>query len=89
MTLARRVRRRAWRDVRRALLRVLGREIVCADCGRAMFRAIPIVWRGRVMLVGAADPQHNVRVAFAAPEELQFRHVELDSCPSPDRPWVR
>lgn len=89
MTLAARIRRRARHEARRALLRVAGREIVCASCGRPMFRAIPVVWRGRVRLIGAAEPQHNVRVAFGDTQVLEFHHVELDRCPSPERPWVR
>jgi hypothetical protein len=81
-----RLARRARRDPVRALVRVFGRELVCADCGRVILRAIPVPWRGRVRLVGARE--HNVRVAFASKEHLEFRHVELDRCPSPERPWV-
>ena len=83
-----RIYRRAYLVSRRALLRVVGREIVCAACGRTIFRAIPIVWRGHVRVIGAAEPHHNVRVAFGGTQSLEFRHVELDLCPSPDRPWV-
>lgn len=81
-----RLAERARRDPVRALVRVLGRELVCASCGRVIMRAIPVTWGGRVRLVGARE--HNVRVAFASKESLEFRHVELDSCPSPERPWV-
>jgi hypothetical protein len=81
-----RLARRARRDPVRALVRVFGRRIVCADCGRPIMRAIPVVWRGQLRLIGARE--HNVRVAFASKEGLEFRHVELDRCPSPERPWV-
>ena len=77
---------RARRDPVRALVRVFGRPIVCASCGRMIMRAIPVAWRGQVRLIGARE--HNVRVAFASKEGLEFRHVELDRCPSPERPWV-
>ena len=77
---------RARRDPVRALVRVFGREIVCASCGRVIMRAIPVARRGRVTLIGARE--HNVRVAFGAKESLEFRHLELDRCPSPERPWV-
>jgi len=85
-TLGTRIARRARRDPVRALVRVFGRPLVCGDCGRVILRAIPVVWRGRVRLVGARE--HNVRVMFATKEHLEFRHVELDRCPSPERPWV-
>jgi hypothetical protein len=86
--LRRRIAHRARLEARHAFLRVVGREIVCAACGRPIFRALPLVWRGRVKLIGAAKPQHNVRVAFDGTESIEFRHVELDRCPSPERPWV-
>jgi hypothetical protein len=75
-----------WR-MRRALLRAVGRQLVCARCGRPIFRALAFVWRGRVHVIGASE--HNVHVSFASKTELEFRHVELDRCPSPERPWVR
>ncbi|HEV3228934.1 MAG TPA: hypothetical protein VGY97_05630 [Solirubrobacteraceae bacterium] len=71
----------------RAVLGVLGRPIRCAACGRPMFRAVPLIWRGRVLLLGAAE--HQVRVSFQTRNSLQFRHVWLDQCPAPERPWVR
>ena len=77
---------RARRDPVRALVWVFGRKIVCASCGRVIMRAIPVVWRGQVRLIGARE--HNVRVAFSSKEDLSFRHVELDRCPAPERPWV-
>jgi hypothetical protein len=79
-------RRRLGRLGRRALLFVLGRPLVCAACGRRLFVALPIVWRGRVRLIGAGDS--HVRVSFQSKDTLELRHVELDECPAPDRPWV-
>jgi hypothetical protein len=70
-----------------ALLRVVGRRLVCASCGRPLFRALPIVWRGRVRVIGASE--HNVHVSFRDKTALEFRHMELDRCPAPERPWVR
>jgi hypothetical protein len=69
-----------------ALLGLLGRPIRCAECGRPMFRAVPLIWRGRVWLLGAAE--HQVRVSFQTRNSLQFRHMWLDECPAPERPWV-
>ena len=86
--LLRRIDRRLRDESRRALLRVFGRPIVCAACGRTIFRAIPVVRNGRLKLIGAARPQHNVHIEFEEPQVLRFRHVELDRCPSPERPWV-
>jgi hypothetical protein len=81
-----RVRFRARREALRAFLRIFGRDLACATCGRPLFRGLPIVWRGRVKVIGATEP---VRVTFQTRNTLQFRHVELDRCPSPERPWVR
>jgi hypothetical protein len=80
--------RMRWRG-ERALVRVLGRRIECAECGRPLFRAIPIVWRGELKLIGLAAEEPLVAVAWRRSDTLEFRHVELDSCPSPERPWVR
>jgi hypothetical protein len=80
-----RVRIRARREALRALLRVVGRDLNCAACGRPLFRGRPIVWRGELKVIGATEP---VRVAFGSRDTLEFRHVELDHCPSPERPWV-
>ena len=74
------------RGAERALVRVFGRTISCAECGRPLFRAVPLVWRGRVWILGAYDSL--VRVSFDSSETLELRHARLDECPSPDRPWV-
>jgi hypothetical protein len=80
-----RIRERAGKEALRALLLLVGRDLACATCGRPLFRGLPIVWRGKLRVIGATEP---VRVAFAARNTLEFRHVELDRCPSPERPWV-
>lgn len=72
--------------LRQALLYVVGRELICTECGRRLFRAIPIVWRGRVKLLGASEV--SVRVEFSEPNTLEFRHVMLDQCPTRERPWA-
>jgi hypothetical protein len=81
-----RIRERARKYALRALLWVLGRDVACAACGRPLFRVLPIVWRGELRVIGATEP---VRAAFGARDTLEFRHVELDHCPAPERPWVR
>lgn len=82
-----RVRRRLRNAARGAVLAVFGRRLRCAVCGRELFVALPVVWRGRVKLIGARES--NVRVAFATKDTLELRHLELDQCPAPERPWVR
>ena len=72
--------------VRRLLLRVLGRPVVCGECGQPIFTGFAYIVRGRVRVVGA-DKQ-LVRVAFADQNTLRFTHGELDACPAPTRPWV-
>jgi hypothetical protein len=81
-----RISRRVRRAAERALLRIMGRPLICAVCGRQLFVAVPIVWRGEIWIIGASE--HDVRVAFSGKEGLEFRHLELDECASPDRPWV-
>jgi hypothetical protein len=80
-----RIRVRARREALNAVLRVIGRDLTCAACGRPLFRGWSVVWRGRIKVIGATEP---VRVAFGARDTLELRHVELDQCPSPERPWV-
>ena len=82
MRIARRVRR----DSLQAFVRVFGRELTCAECGLPICRAVVVVRGGRVRLIGARE--RNLRVAFESKEKLAFRHVELDRCPSAERPWV-
>ena len=72
--------------VRRMVLAVVGRPINCASCGRRLFLALPFTWRGRLIVIGAKEC--NVRVSFDREDSLQFRHLELDACPSPERPWL-
>ena len=71
----------------RLLLLLFGRRLRCAACGRELFVALPIVWRGRVWLIGAYD--HLVRIRFSSSETIELRHAQLDECPAPERPWVR
>lgn len=66
--------------------RLLGRPVRCSECGRTLFRGIAFVWRGKVKVVGAGE--QTIRVAFDDVNVLHFRHVHLEQCPTPDRPWV-
>lgn len=68
------------------LLRVVGRRLQCAACGQSLGAAFPLVWRGRVRIIGLGD--RSVRVAFSAPDSLEFRHVELGQCPTAHRGWA-
>lgn len=87
MTIGARIRRRVYETSLAALLRFAGQPVHCEVCGRELFRTLPFVIRGRVQLLGAREA--NVRVRFDSKEGLRFCHLELDSCPSPERPWVR
>ncbi len=77
---------RVRRLVRTCVMWPFGRPIRCASCDLALFRGIPVVWRGRVWLIGAA--QSDVRVSFDGRSSLRFHHLWLHKCPSPDRPWA-
>lgn len=70
----------------RLLLRLFGRTIKCADCGRELFTALPLVWRGELWLIGAYE--HEVRVSWVSSQMMEFRHTHLDECPTPERPWA-
>jgi hypothetical protein len=72
--------------IERLLLRLFGRPIKCAACGRQLLVGLPLVWRGELWLIGAYD--HLVRVSFVTSQTMEFRHTQLDECPSPERPWV-
>jgi hypothetical protein len=72
--------------IERLLLKLFGRPINCAACGRRLFVGLPLVWRGEVWLIGAYD--HMVRVSFGSSQVMEFRHAALDECPAPERPWV-
>jgi hypothetical protein len=84
--LAERLEWRVRTRVRRVVLAVVGRPIRCASCGRQLFVALPFTWRGKLRVIGAKG--HNVRVSFDREDSLQFSHLELDACPSPERPWL-
>lgn len=74
------------RGIERLLLRILGRPVRCASCGRVLFVALPVVWRGRLWIIGAHD--HLAHVQFDSSETMEFRHARLDECPAPERQWV-
>ncbi|HKN67166.1 MAG TPA: hypothetical protein VJW73_12880 [Gemmatimonadaceae bacterium] len=74
------------RGVERIVLRLLGRPVVCAACGRQLFKGLPLVWRGKVWLIGAYN--ETVHVSFVSSERMEFRHAHVDGCATPDRPWV-
>jgi hypothetical protein len=72
--------------IERLLLKLFGRPIDCAACGRRLFVGLPLVWRGELWLLGACDQQ--VRVSFVSTQTMVFTHTQLDECPAPERPWV-
>jgi hypothetical protein len=66
--------------------RLLGRPVRCSECGRTLFRGFAFVWRGKVRVLGAGE--QTIRVSFDTQNTVHFRHVHLEQCPTPDRPWV-
>ena len=80
--------RLGWR-AERAVARVFGRRVRCAECGRPLFKALPVVWRGELVLLGLRVQEPLVRVRFSQPDRLEFLHGELDLCRTEERPWAR
>jgi hypothetical protein len=64
--------------IKRVVLTVFGRPVRCERCGATLFRAIPLVARGRLKLSGAEYAL--VRVDFDSMNHLVFSHVESGSC---------
>jgi|1186.fasta_scaffold730701_2 hypothetical protein len=74
------------RGVERVVLRLFGRPITCAACGRRLFVGLPLAFRGKVWLIGAYN--EVVHVSFVSSERMEFRHAHLDGCAAPERPWA-
>ncbi|MGK2937808.1 MAG: hypothetical protein ACSLFR_08395 [Solirubrobacteraceae bacterium] len=66
------------RTVKLAVVAIAGRPIRCEVCGEVMVKAIPIIWKGDVKLIGAEAGL--VAVDFASMNRLVFRHVEVGAC---------
>jgi hypothetical protein len=77
-----------WR-AERALARAFGRHVRCAACGRPLFKALPVVWRGKLVLIGLGVQEPLVRVRFYDRDRLEFLHGELHLCETHERPWAR
>lgn len=83
------LRERARWKLEAGVARVLGRTVRCAECGGPLFKALPVTWRGKLVLVGLRIQEPLVRVRFAERDRLEFVHGELDLCPARERPWAR
>ena len=77
-----------WR-AERFLARIFGRQLSCSACGRPLFKAIPVIWRGRLVLIGLRVQEPLVRVRFSERDRLEFLHGELSLCRTDERPWAR
>lgn len=66
--------------VKRAVVGAVGRPIRCELCGELLVKAIPVIWKGEVKLIGAEEAL--VAVDFASMNRLVFRHVEAGDCPA-------
>ncbi len=61
-----------------AILTAAGRPVRCELCSRELFRGLPVVWRGRLKLLGAE--RAFVRVDWDKTNRLVFQHVEAERC---------
>jgi len=59
----------------------VGRPVQCEVCGDVLFRGFPLIWRGRLKLLGAESAL--VRVDWDKMNRMTFRHVEMDRCKPP------
>jgi GT2 family glycosyltransferase len=66
------------RQARTRLVRTVGRPVRCERCGAELFRGVALLWRGRVILLGAEGA--HVRVDWDRMNRLSFRHVDQDHC---------
>lgn len=66
------------RPLRSRLVERIGRPVRCERCGGVLFRGVPLLWRGRLRLLGAENSV--VRADWDAMNRLAFRHVELERC---------
>ena len=62
----------------RLRMRLFGREITCAKCGRPAGRVIPHFRHGVVRLEGLENS--TVYVDFQSRDTLRFRHVDQSEC---------
>jgi hypothetical protein len=68
--------------LRQAVLFLFGSSIDCHVCGRSLGLVLPVMWRGRIKLVGSAAQW--IAVDWHEVHTLRFRHVEMDSCARPE-----
>lgn len=61
----------------RAIAR-LGRPVRCEICGEELFRGVPLVWRGRLKVLGSE--QSLVRADWDKMNRMTFSHVQRDRC---------
>jgi hypothetical protein len=52
----------------------------CQRCGGTAFRGIPVVWRGRLRIIGAA--RRIVAVDWESQDDLAFVHAVAADCPA-------
>jgi hypothetical protein len=66
------------RNARTKLVETFGRPVRCEVCGEVLFRALPLVARGRLKLLGAESTL--VRADWDKMNRMTFRHLESDRC---------
>jgi hypothetical protein len=68
----------AKRALKRAFIAVAGRPLRCELCDEVLTTAAPIVFRGRLLLVGLE--REFVAVDFTTRNRLVFRHARAGAC---------
>jgi hypothetical protein len=68
----------AKRALKRAIIAVAGRPLRCELCDEVLTTAAPIVFRGRLLLVGLE--REFVAVDFTTVNRLVFRHARAGAC---------
>jgi hypothetical protein len=68
----------AKRILKRAIIAVAGRPLRCEVCDEVLTTAAPIVFRGRLLLVGLE--RELVAVDFTTRNRLVFRHARAGAC---------
>lgn len=69
------------RRIKLSAIALVGRPIRCEVCDEILVKAIPIIWKGEVKVIGAEAGL--VAVDFASMNRLVFRHVEVAACQAP------
>jgi len=73
------------RNIGVILMRALGSDLVDAETGRVIGRALLLPWRGRIVVLGLS-PEQPVRPVFVTQERLTYwkQEIGFTAHPPPD-----